>query len=236
MEARIDAADKRAIKLSRAGGWFDVIRRVRCEDASDAWDDPGSTVGWGNAEKNRFQSETLLDRQEFIDIACFAPIGNATPIGEGKNAFMTESIFADQTLKNWLMNLYRSVDEFNYISRVFIRNNLRKVLASQELADHFINKEPQTLGDKKNEKYLLEQRRIEEELSMRTARIHNGGTGAFSTEITDLTRACGKQRPCDWGGYVGSFIGINPGRGDWRSLRCFSSESLRGVEMIPLRI
>ncbi|MBK4733343.1 RHS repeat domain-containing protein [Noviherbaspirillum pedocola] len=236
IKERIEAADKRALKLGREGGWFDVVRRVPCKNAEDAWDNAMSSTVWTDQQRKRFQEDTMLDRQAFIDIACFQPDGKGRPIGEGRNAFMTETIFSDRLLKEWLMQLYKGFDKFNYISRVFIRNNLRKVIGDKNLRDQFVNDEVQQEGEKKSDRYLFEQRRIEENLAMRTARLHNGGLGAFSNEIGNLTRDCKKGAPCDLGGYVTTFIGITPGRGDWRSLRCFSDEKSRGLEMIPLKI
>lgn len=235
LRRRIDAADRRAISFGRKQGWFDSVRTVSCTDAPDIWDNANPSGVWTANRKSRFQAETMLDRQAFIDIACFRPAGAARPIGEAKNAFMTESIFADQTLKEWLMDLYESVDRFNYVSRIFIRNNLRAILAKSALEDQFINNELKEKDGSKNKKYLVRQRAIEENLAMRTARLHNGGN-AYTADIADLTRSCSAGTPCDIGGYVNAFTGIATGRGDWRSLRCFSNEVARGIQMIPLKI
>ena len=87
-------------------------------------------------------------------------------------------------------------------------------------------------------RFEARQREIEEELGMRTARLHNGGGGALTGDKTSLTRTCvkGVKIPCDTGDYVKTFIGIKAGRGDWRSLRCGELGNRRGVQILPLTL
>jgi hypothetical protein len=168
-------------------------------------------------------------------MACFVAQGPAKPLGEAKNAFMTESILADPILKLWLINLYKSVDRFDLVSRVFIRNNIRLILGKENLAEHFKNEYfPLDKNGVANPAYKVRKRQIEDELAMRTARLHNGGGAPFATNLDQVTRACTAGNPCDTGNYVSTFIGSSSGRGDWRSLRCGEIKTLRGLQLIPL--
>jgi hypothetical protein len=190
-------------------------------------------------DRTDFENKTLLDRQAFVDMACFQPQGNARPIGEARNAFATESIFRDPVLKAWLLELYKSYDRFNFISRVFIRDNLRRIQANQALSKRFVNEEPmKSANDRTNALYESRQRQIEEELAMRVARLHNGGGAPFAPDPSTLTRKCAPNvGPCDLGDYVKSYIGVTPGRGDWRSLRCADTDARwRALEMTPIRL
>lgn len=194
--------------------------RYNCSNAASAWDNAGQTTQvpqpMTTAEQSAFQTNTGLGRQAFIDMVCFAPSGNGRPLGEGRNAFMTEAIFTDTTLKNWTMDIFKSDAKFGYISRTLLREDLKMVLGQTSLSSHFVNAEPPTSsGGAANATYQTKQRSIEEELAMRVARLHNGGKNiALSLNSAVLTSN-------DTGNYVKKFIGIiNDGHGDWRSLRC----------------
>lgn len=246
IQRRITAAQIRAVEVGRNSvrnpGWFRFAREnYTCSEAVFAWDNAGQIGALSIQDRSDFQSQTLLDRQAFIDMVCFVPQGNARPIGEGRNAFITESIFADATLKTWLLDLYKSVDRFNFISRTFIRNNLRRVLRNSQLSSQFVNNVSPTLASgQPNPAYTQRQREVEEGIAKRTARLHNGGGSPFDPNITTLTRNCNAGSPCDIGSYVKSFIGISAGRGDWRSLRCGTpqggNQALHGLELTPLKL
>jgi RHS repeat-associated protein len=262
MQARITAALKRSIEIGSTTppGQFSIYRnKYTCATAAGAWDNAGQTAQPPQpapltiAERTAFQTNTGLGRQAFIDMVCFAPAGNARPLGEGKNAFMTEAIFTDTTLKSWMMDIFKSDDKFGYISRVLIRNNLRTVLGTAPLAAGFANAETPTLpGGGVNPSYKAKQQSIEEELAMRVSRLHNGGkAAALSENISVLTRTCINTGPdkntplCDIGNYVNKFIGITNGHGDWRSLRCAAdakstgsgnNAKWRGLEFKPLSL
>jgi RHS repeat-associated protein len=217
LQRRIKLARARAVSINGVSGLFDFARKFSCGNSSFTWDHAGEIGALTVEERASFQSKSSLDRQNFIDIVCFVPTGNGRPIGEARNAFMTESIFSDAILKNWLMNLYKSYDAFNLTSRIFIRNNLRKVLDSSALSERLKNKEPkETTNEKEKYRFEKRQREIEDELGMRTARLHNGGGGGLTGDIASLTRTCvpGQKIPCDTGDYVKTFIGLKTGRGD----------------------
>ncbi len=261
MQTRIDGGLRRAIQIGeRRTGAFEKYRKnYTCSDAATAWDRAGQAVQplqpapLSLAELNTFQANTGLGRQAFIDMICFTPQGNARPIGEGKNAFMTEAILNDTTLKNWMMGIFRSDDRFGYLSRILIRNNLRTVLGAAALSSNFNNTLAPTLPNgTPNPAYAQKQRSIEEGMAMRVARLHNGGQRvALSIDTSVLTRSCVSNGPnrnmpfCDTGNYVNKFIGIiNDGHGDWRSLRCAINPQTilgtpgtwRGLELRPLNL
>lgn len=237
IQQRITKARRRAERLNSDKGFFELARQFACADAPGAWDNAGGEKALKLTDRNDFIQQTLLDRQNFIDMSCFVPVSPAKPIGEGKNAFITESIFADAQIKNWLMNMYKSYDYFNLVSRTFIRKNLRSVLANPDIKDRFQNSKLTVINSSKSvQEFKDHQRSIEHEIAMRVARLHNGGNGAFSTDIDTLSRKCvrGGPRPCDTGDYVKTFIGILPNRGDWVSLRCGEMAEKNGIELNPL--
>ena len=239
IQKRITLAKDRAVSNNGSEGFFEKLRKFPCGKAGSAWDDAGEAGALTEEQRNAFQRRTSLDRQAFIDMVCFVPDGNSKPIGEAKNAFMTESIFSDPVLKFWLMDLYKNFDSFNLVSRIFIRNNLREVLKKSDLEANFKNTESPPSTEKKiNSAFDARQREIEEELAMRVARMHNGGASAFQKDSESLTRTCVSKgpRPCDQGDYVKTFIGIQSGRGDWRSLRCGQLDKQRGIQLMPLKI
>jgi hypothetical protein len=239
LQKRIKLARARAVSIGRQKGLFDIGRKYACSDAASAWDNAGTTGALTDKERSDFEINASLDRQNFIDIVCFVPVGNSKPEGEARNAFITESIFSDVILKTWLMNLYKSYDAFNLVSRIFIRNNLRRVLANSDLAGRLRNNEPKnSTNPTENYRYEARQREIDDELAMRVARLHNGGAGGLLGDIKTLTRSCikGGKIPCDIGDYVKTFIGIKAGRGDWRSLRCGDIGSRLGIQLLPLQI
>jgi hypothetical protein len=264
MQSRITAALHRSDEVGKTsptkpGAFVKYRDRYTCATGAGAWDNAGKATqppqpaSLTIAELTSFQANTGLSRQAFIDMVCFTPAGSARPIGEGKNAFMTEAIFTDTTLKSWMMDIFKSDDKFGYISRILIRSNLREVLGTASLAAGFLNSETPTLrSGGVNPSYASKQHSIEEELAMRVSRRHNGGkAAALSGNISVLTRTCidagpDKNTPlCDIGGYVKKFIGITNGHGDWRSLRCAadaksagsgSNAKWRGLELKPLSL
>jgi hypothetical protein len=239
LQQKIKLARRRAEITNDNRGVFAGARKFSCSSARSAWDDAGKANALTIEERSRIQFDAALDRQNFIDMVCFVPEGKSKTEGEAKNAFMTESIFSDSILKSWLMSLYKSYDPFNLVSRTFIRNNLRKILGSSELTERLKNREPKESTNVPGiSRFETRQREVEDELGMRTARLHNGGGGGLTGDKTSLTRTCvkGEKIPCDTGDYVKTFIGIKAGRGDWRSLRCGELGNRRGMQILPLKL
>jgi RHS repeat-associated protein len=254
LQAKIAPALARAREVGKKKGLFDELRKTyNCAQAAAAWDNAGQAgepVPLTRPARDDFSTSSGLGRQAFIDMICFVPQGNAKPIGEGRNAFMTEAIFSDAALKTWMMDIFKSDDKFGYLSRVLIKKNLASVSGSAALAGRFDNTIAPTLNNgSPNPAYAARQRAIEEELAMRVARLHNGGSVALSPDPALLTRTCVKDGPnpnypaCDDGSYVNKFIGIISG-GDWRSLRCTADAKTgtgaqytgRGLDFSPLKL
>lgn len=240
IQNRVTRARIRAESIGRLKtGFFAIARKYGCADAPSAWDNAGNSDALSIKERAEFLEQTLLDRQNFIDMSCFVPSLPAKPLGEGRNAFITESIFSDPQLRMWLMNLYKSYDHFNLVFRTFIRNNLRYVLNQENLKSRFDNNKLDLIDSSKNaQEFKDRQRQIEDELAMRVARLHNGGPGALSIDPSKLLKTCGGNNgdTCDLGGYVTTFIGVASGRGDWRSLRCADGIEKNGIELKPITL
>ena len=117
---------------------------------------------------------------------------------------------------------------------MFLRANLRSVQNEPDLRQQFVNTQQPNTSE-----WLNRQRAIEENLAARVARIHNGGVYhpaphssrrlGLHPDVNFITRACTTSTGalCDINGrYVGNFLGIVRGRGEWRSLRC--TDGLKG--------
>jgi RHS repeat-associated protein len=255
MQNKINAALKRSLAVGGKKGFFNEYRKkYSCSQAAAAWDNAGQggTPAPLTQDARADFTKTGLGRQAFIDMVCFVPQGNARPEGEGRNAFMTEAIFSDVAMKNWMMDIFKSDDKFGYLSRVLMKKNLANVSSSAALAGRFDNTIAPRLSDgSPNPAYAARQRAIEEELAMRVARLHNGGKVALLPDPALLTRTCVKDGPnkntplCDGGSYVKKFIGlVNDGHGDWRSLRCTADAKTgtggqytgSGLDFVPLNL
>lgn len=242
---RIQAALNRSVAIGNAKGFFSTYTKKFGSGLTAAQ----ATAAWSSltpAERQSFQTKSGLGQQEFVDMLTFKPSGAITE-GEGRNAFMTEAIFSDPVLHDWLMSKFRSVDDYNYISRLFLRANLRRIENETAIGNQFTNNaKPGT------DEWITRQRVIEENLAARVARMHNGG--AYETvpgsknfrslglypDIAIIKRKCEKGLGvlCDInGGYVGSFLGTTGQRGDWRSLRCTDGlDRQLGLEMKALNL
>ena len=212
----------------RKDGWFAQLQSpgfTTCATVANFWDHAGEIGAIDVAKRDQFIKETQLDRQAFIDMACFVPQAPARPLQEGLQSFATESIFSDEVLKNWMMSIFRSTDQFNYLSRILIRNNLRAVLSRPSLEQQLLNSEPRESGA-----YLERQRAIERNLAMRTARVHNSGIGG-----NGLTLNLENLLTNDAGSYVAKFLGVN---GNWLSARCATPDNSQvkwhGLQMTVL--
>jgi hypothetical protein len=108
IQKRIKLARNRSVSVAELNGFFNLARKYPCADAPSGWDDAGKLGALTKEQRINFQGSSGLDRQNFIDIACYVPDSKGRTLGEGTNAFATESIFSDVILRSWLMNLYKS--------------------------------------------------------------------------------------------------------------------------------
>jgi RHS repeat-associated protein len=180
------------------------------------------------ARQESFRLSTGMGRQEFVDMLSFVPEGRARTNAEATNAFGSEAamrvldghgkaIFGD-----WLLWLYSSQDQYNFVSSMFLKANLSLVMGAPGLDGRFVNAEVA-----RSSAYVKRQRAIERELAQRVAALHNWGNVARVT--------ANPMRLLPWvQAYVDEFVST-AGRGDFMSLRCSDELGvLSGVRMQTL--
>jgi hypothetical protein len=114
MQRRLNQALRRAEKVSgspKTIGMFNWVRQVAsCANAPAYWDGVGQPGGMSTVDQTVFVQQTQLDRQAFIDMACFVPEAPARPTNEGRQAFATESILTDSVLGGWMMGIFKNTE------------------------------------------------------------------------------------------------------------------------------
>lgn len=186
------------------------------ESAARVWDDlPAS-------RQARFTAETGLGRREFLDMLSFNPTGRALSSEEARHAIAAAATTTvrwsvggqQQSFDDWLIGLYSSRDPYDHLSRAFLRDNLRRVLAAPSLQGRFDNTEAPGSID-----WQRRQRDIELELAQRVAVLHNSGNlrDATQADIGDWLQRLKPNAPIKL--YVNEFTNVEA-RGDWESLRC----------------
>ena len=191
--------------------------------------------GLSPQRRDAFSNATGLGRDGFIDMLGFV----ATGIGgrteeEGRHALAASaaatvrytssrtsitasgtSTGAAETFEQWLIALYSSEDPYDHVSRVFLRDNLRRVMQAPTMAGRFVNTEaPDSLA------WYTRQSAIELELAQRVAVLHNSGRFDLATrpQLDVWLRA----NRTNWiAGYVEQFTTIDT-RGNFEALRCAS--------------
>jgi RHS repeat-associated protein len=197
-------------------------RGLSATEAASAWNSLTAQ------QQEAFVQNTGLGPTEFVDMLGYLPTGRARTEAEGQNAFGTEAALRlldgenEMTFKKWLINIFSSQDNYNYISRVFLQKNTAAVLSGLSVSKRLINSESPGTSE-----YFTRQRAIEIELARRVAVMHNYGNLSSATAVP--------LRPPKYvQDYVDEFVGI-AGRGDWLSLRCSEDLASRnGIEMKPL--
>ena len=211
--ARVDAA-YRAFAALRA----EFGRGLAADRAEALWD------ALPAARREAFAAQTGLGRAGFVDILGYV----ATGVGgrteeEGRHAlaasaaasvrFVPDGAREPIGFDTWLEDLFASRDPYDHLSRAFLRDNLRRVLAAPGLAGRFDNAEPPG-GEAWRERQLA----IELELARRVAVLHNAGRLDLAAR-PDLD-AWLASNPGHWvTGYVEQFTRTD-GRGNWEALRC----------------
>ena len=253
-DATIPAATKTQLGLNQAvllpngrnGTISDLVRlaRQRAENAAVDYRNnrnrfgrglsvANATTAWNSltpAERATFIRTTGLGQNEFVDMLGYQISGRARTEAEGQNAFGTEAALrlldgrGQPVFRDWLIGLFQSQDNYNYVSRRFLQKNLETVLNSPRLTGVFVNSA--TPG---TDAYRTRQRRIEEDIASRVAVLHNSGNVMRATART-------LNLPGFIQDYVDEFIGT-AGRGDWRSLRCSDDLADRaGLEFQKLEL
>jgi len=120
---------------------------------------------------------------------------------------------ATQSFDQWLVNLYSSKDPYDHVSRVFLRDNLRRVLNAPALAGRFTN---QAVPD--SPAWYTRQSEIERDLARRVGVLHNSGRFDLATSTQLDTWLANNTN--NWiAGYVQQFTTADA-RGNWEALRC----------------
>lgn len=254
MTGTLTAAERRSLRLDqevrlpngRMGSIADMlaIAQRRADRAARAFSNyrtrfgsalplANATAAWNQLtapQRSAFQSDTGLGRQEFIDMLMYQVEGRARTENEGKNAFGTEAAFrtldgdGGTAFGDWLRWLYASQDEYNFVSKTFLKSNLDTVTRAPAIAANFVNGE--AVG---SDAHRNRQRVIEDELARRVAVLHNSGSVVNATSA-NLTVP----------GYVQDYVNeftYSAGRGDWRSLRCSDELGASpGLQMRELRL
>ena len=171
-----------------------------------------------------------MDRREFIDMLMFVPEGRARTNAEAKNAFGSEAALrlldgqGKASFGQWLLWLYSSQDEYNFVSSMFLKTNLSAVMNAPALKGRFVN--AQAPG---SDAHVQRQRAIEDELAQRVAAMHNWGN-------VERVTASPMRVPPSVKAYVNEFMST-AGRGDFLSLRCSDElTSVPGLRMQTLGV
>ena len=189
--------------------------------------------GLSAQRRDAFSSTTGLGRDGFIDMLGFV----ATGIGgrteeEGRHALAASAAATvryttgqaatsgsgtvtsgAENFEQWLIALYSSKDPYDHVSRVFLRDNLRRVMQAPAMAGRFVNAEaPDSLA------WYTRQSVIELELAKRVAVLHNSGRFDLATRPQlDVWLQANRS---NWiAGYVEQFTAIDT-RGNFEALRC----------------
>jgi len=225
---RVEAAYRSfaAIRIEFGRG-LDAVR------ASEIWN------GLSEARRLAFSQSTGLGQDGFIDMLGYV----ATGIGgrteeEGRHALAasaaaTVRYLATDTARassfdQWLIDLYSSRAPYDHVSRAFLRDNLRRVLASPRLAGRFNNS-----AQADTPAWFARQAEIELDLAQRVAVLHNAGRLDLATSPS-LDAWLTSNRTSWITGYVTQFT-TTDGRGNWEALRCTTGIGARaGLQLTPL--
>ena len=190
--------------------------------------DPSSAAAvWERLPQARrigFTQSTGLDRERFADMLGYVASGvNGRTEEEGRHAlaaaaaatvrFTPSGQAAAVRFDEWLVALFASRDPYDHLSRAFLRDNLRRVLAAPQLADRLANTAPEG-----SEAWAVRQREIERDIAQRVAVLHNAGRPDLALR-PDLNVWLTSNSDTWIGRYVEQFIRTDI-RGNWDALRC----------------
>ena len=201
--------------------------------ATEVWN------GLSDARRSAFSQSTGLGRDGFIDMLGYV----ATGIGgrteeEGRHAvaasaaatvrYLTPDTGRTSSFDQWLIDLYSSRAPYDHVSRAFLRDNLRRILASPRLAGRFNN-----TAQTDTPAWFTRQAEIELDLAQRVAVLHNAGRLDLATSPS-LDAWLTSNRTSWITGYVTQFT-TTDSRGNWEALRCTTGLGARaGLQFTPL--
>ena len=185
-----------------------------------------------DAQRRSFSAQTGLGEDAFVDILGYVATGGPYTEEEGRHAIAAQAAFtvayqpatstspavvpgaaAMRSFSDWMIELFASRDRYDHVSRAFLRDNLRTVLAHPGLQGRFDN--PHAPG---TPQHRDAQQAIERDLARRIAILHNSGRLDLAS-AADAELALRTRGPAWLRSYVEQFLATD-GRGDWESLRC----------------
>jgi len=224
--SRVDAA-YRAFPALRA----EFGRGLGPAAADAAWD------ALPESRRAAFRAATGLGREAFVDMLGLRVGPGAITEEEGRHAIAASAAATvrwtspdgsgARSFDAWLVGLFSSRDPYDHVSRVFLRDALRRVLASPRLAGRFDDPSPGSPG------HEARRAAIETDLARRVAVLHNSGRLDLATR-PDLDAALRTDAPAWVAAYVDGFVRAES-RGDWDSIRCADALAGRtGLRLAPL--
>jgi RHS repeat-associated protein len=227
--ARVDASYRTFAALRAEFG-----RGLSAEAAAAAWD------ALPAGRRAAFAATTGLGRDGFLDMLGYVATGTGGRTEEeGRHALAASAAAtvevvvaghgAPVTMLDWLVALFASRDPYDHVSRAFLRDHLRRVLAAPALAGRFDNPEPPGTPA-----WDRRQQLIELDLARRVAVLHNAGRLDLALR-PDLDRWLEAHRTSWVAGYVAQFTTAD-GRGNFETLRCAAGLGGRaGLQFTALR-
>ena len=240
-------ADALALARGRVDATYRAFAALRAEFGAGL-DAARAQAAWDALPEPRraaFSAATGLGRDGFVDILGYV----ATGIGgrteeEGRHALAasaaasvswgTPSGAGRERFDAWLVRLFSSREPYDHVSRAFLRDNLRRVLAAPSLAGAFDNAEPAG-----SDAWRVRQRAIELDLAQRVAVLHNSGRLDLATR-RDLQGWLRSNAQAWVSRYVAQFV-ADDARGNWETLRCVpglaagTALQLARLEAMPAR-
>ena len=218
-------ADALALARRRVEATYRAFKTLRDEfgrglDAATAratWD------SLPDARRATFSAATGLGREGFVDVLGYVATGvGARTEEEGRHALAASAAATvswsrpdagRESFDAWMIELFASREPYDHVSRAFLRDNLRQVLASPRLAGRFDNPAPP-----ETDAWNARQQAIELDLARRVAILHNAGRLDLATQ-PDIERWLDANSQAWIGRYVTQFISTDT-RGNWETLRC----------------
>lgn len=239
--------------------WVD-LGIARAWSAARAFDDVRSRFGKGlseaealrrwhtmtSAQQQQWMLSTGLDSRAFLDMLAFVPDGRARTEAEARNAFAAEAVLrlgqgadARGSFGEWLVGFFSDNARFGFVSRLFLRQHLRKVLAEPRLggllggADNSAASSAATPSRGSTPAGAsapsARAQQVEAEIAYRVALMHNGGEGAPGALDPAVSPAPYLRQ------YAEEFM-RRAGRGNWEALRCLDQLQVAGLQMQTLRL